>query len=48
MIRLKKIALAAAFSLALPTLAAADEVTKLKFVTLSPADGPLNTRVLHP
>jgi TRAP-type transport system periplasmic protein len=46
--RLKKIALAAVLALAVPGFASADEVTKLKFVTLSPADGPLNTRVLHP
>ena len=38
--------LAATVAFALP--ARADEPVKLKFATLSPAEGPLNQRMLHP
>ncbi len=44
----RKMALAATLVLGMTSVGNAQEATKLKFATLSPADGPLNVRLLHP
>src|SRR5579871_6212162 len=41
-------AVAVLFLLAVASPALADDAVTLKFATLSTADGPLNTRMLHP